>query len=130
MTDSYSSELRDLIDRTFVSEFGGRATAQMVQNNIYGELPEHLTDYLIGKGIAAEIGRYFRAKDPEGMPKRPKVNADGEHAQYELLSADELAFLYCQYRDASDANKAQAAKVRERCLARYGVDLASQPVSA
>ena len=93
MTDSYTTELRDIINRAFVSEHAGRATAQMVHNSVYSELPEHLVDYLIGKGIKAEIGAYFRAKGRDGLPMRPKVNDAGEHAQLSLLSPDELSYL-------------------------------------
>lgn len=126
MADSYTTELRDIIDRAFVSEHAGRATAQMVHNTIYGDLPEHLVDYLIGKGIKAEIGAYFRAKGRDGLPKRPKVNDEGEHAQFSLLSPTELAYLYRQYLDAAGANAAQADKVRLACLKKHGVDLAAQ----
>lgn len=125
MTDSYRSELQDLIDRAFVGEYAGRATAQMVYNSIYSDLPPHLIDHLVGKGIKAEIGSYFRAKGIDGLPMRPKVNAEGEHADFGLLSPEEMAYLYQQYVDASAANDAQAEKVRAACLKKYSVDLAA-----
>lgn len=130
MADSYTSELRDIIDRAFTAEFEGRATVQMVHGSVYRDLPDHLIDYLIGKGIKAEIGAYFRDKDADGLPKRPKVNDDGEHAQLSLLSADEMAYLYGRYLDASEANKAQAEKLRRVCLSKHGVDLAAEAVAS
>lgn len=130
MSDSYRSELQDIIDRSFIGEFGGRATAQMIQTSIYADLPEHLTDYLIGKGIKAEIGAYFRAKGDDGLPQRPKVNDEGVHAQLSLLDLDELTYLYRQYVNASDASRAQAEKVRLIAVAQYQVDLAAKVATA
>jgi len=124
MTDSYRAELREIIDRAFVAEYGSRATSQMVHHSVARDLPQHLLDYLIGKGIKAEIGSYFRAKGGDGLPLRPKVTPDGEHADMSLLSQAEMAYPYGQYLDAADANATQAEKVRVRCLKRYGVDLA------
>lgn len=129
MTDSYTTELRDIIDRAFVSEYGGRATAQMVHNSVHRDLPDHLIDFLIGKGLRAQVGAYFRVKDAEGLPKRPAVNAEGEHVQFSLLSPDELAYLYGKYLELSDANREQAEKVRLSCLATHGVDLAVKAAS-
>lgn len=129
MTDTYTAELRDVIDRAFTEEYGGRATAQMVHNSVYRDLPEHLIDFLIGKGIRAQVGSYFRAQDAEGLPRRPAVNDDGEHAQFSLLSPDELAYLYRQYLDRSHANQEQAEKVRQVCLSRHGVDLSAARAS-
>lgn len=125
MTDSHAAELRDLIDRAFIGEYGGRATAQMVQNSLHGSLPDHLVDYLIGKGLRARISSYFNDKDGEGLPKRPAVDVDGIHADATLLTVEECGFVYAAYLDRADANRQQAEKWRERVLEERGVDLAS-----
>lgn len=130
MTDSYRSELRELIDLIYFGEFGGRATQQMVHAGVLSALPEHLTDYLIGKGIASEVQSYFRSKGADGLPKFPEVNENGEHAQLELLSVDEFSFVHRKYVDRADANQSQAEKIRERCLEIHGVDLATTRASA
>lgn len=126
MTDSYTAELRDIIDRTFTSEHHGRATAQMVHHSVHRDLPDHLIDFLIGKGIRAQITSYFREKDREGLPKRPEVNPDGEHVQLALLSVTECSYVHSRYLDRADANLAQAEKVRRFCLEQHGVDLAAK----
>lgn len=125
MIDSYTTELRDLIDRAFTAEHGGRATAQMVHNSVHALLPEHLIDYLIGKGLRSQVNAYFNAKDDDGLPKRPEINTEGEHAQLEFASVTEHAYVYGRYIDRADANRAQAEKVRQRCLDVHGVDLVS-----
>lgn len=130
MSDNYTAELREIIDRAFVAEHSGRATAQMLHGSVYRDLPEHLVDYLIGKGIRSQINSYFNTKADDGLPKRPEVNANGEHAQLELLSVDEFAYVHESYVSRADANRAQAQKVRERCFEQHGVDLASKAVSA
>lgn len=124
MTDSYTAELRDMIDRAFVGEHHGRATATMVHASVQRNLPDHLLDYLIAKGLRSQITAYFNAKSDDGLPKRPEVNRDGEHAQLELLSVEEFGYLHAAYVSRADANRQQAERVRERCYAAYGVDLA------
>lgn len=126
MTDSFAAELRDLIDRAFVAEHGGRASAQMVQNSVHRDLPEHLLDYLIGKGLRSRISSYFNDKDAEGLPRRPAINPDGIHADATLLTLDECGFVYIGYLERADANRHQAEKWRERVLVDRGVDLAAQ----
>lgn len=123
MTDTFKAELRDLIDRAFTVTHSGRATANMLQVSVHSDLPDHLLDYLIGKGLKSEIRRYFGEKDSEGLPKRPAANEDDEHAQLELFTLGEFAFLHRTYVDRADANLTQAEKVRERCLDLHGVDL-------
>lgn len=126
MTDSFATELRDLIDRAFVGEHGGRASAQMVHNSAHRDLPEHLIDFLVGKGLASQVAAYFREKDGEGLPKRPAVNGEGEHVQLALLTVEECGYVYAAYCDRATANEQQAEKVRQFCLEQHGVDLASQ----
>lgn len=130
MTDTYTAELRDLIDRAFVGEHAGRATAQMVHNSVHRDLPEHLIDYLIGKGLRSQVASYFREQDHDGLPKRPAANAEGEHKQLALLSLDEFAYVHSTYLDRASANQAQAEKVRARCLEMHGVDLAEVAATA
>lgn len=130
MTDSYATELRDLIDRAFVGEHGGRATAQMVHNSVHRDLPEHLIDYLIGKGLRSRISAYFNDKDGEGLPKRPAVNPDGIHADATLLTLEECGFVYAGYLERAEANKQQADKWRERVLEEHGVDLAEKAAAS
>lgn len=130
MTDSYTSELRDIIDRAFVAEHHGRATAKMVHASVHRDLPEHLIDFLVVKGLRSQINAYFNTKGDDGLPKRPEVNADGEHAQLELLSVEEFSYLHAAYVSRADANRQQAEKVRERCFEAHGVDLALTVASA
>lgn len=130
MTDTFTSELRDIIDRAFTGEYGGRATAQMVHNSVHRDLPEHLIDYLIGKGLRSQVAAYFREQDHDGLPKRPAANPDGEHAQLTLLSVEEFAYVHSTYLDRAAANSTQAEKVRARCLEMHGVDLATAQASA
>lgn len=127
MSDTYAAELRDLIDRAFVAEHNGRATLDMVHASVWRDLPDHLTDYLIGKGLRSRVSAYFGAKDAEGLPKRPEANADGEHAQLDLLSAPEFAYVYEGYTARIAANAEQREKVRRRCMEVHGVDL--EPVA-
>lgn len=129
MTDSYTSELRDIIDGVFITEYGGRATAQMVHQSVWALLPEHLVDPLIGKGIRSQVDAYFRVKDYDGLPKRPEINIEGEHAQLEFATVTEHAYLYSAYVDRAEANQAQAEKVRQRCLDAHGVDLRAEVVT-
>lgn len=130
MTDSFTSELREIIDTAFTGEHGGRATAQMVHNSAHRDLPDHLIDFLVGKGLRSQVAAYFREQDSEGLPKRPAANPDGEHAQLDLLSVDECGFVYEAYIARAGANQAQAEKVREFCSKRHGVDLAAKVASA
>lgn len=130
MTDSYTAELRDLIDRAFTAEHGGRATAQMVHNSVHRDLPEHLVDALIGKGIRSQITAYFREQDNDGLPKRPAANPEGEHAQLSLFSVEEFAYLHSTYVERAAANEAQAEKVRLRCIETHGVDVAASRAAA
>jgi hypothetical protein len=123
MPDTFTAELRDLIDRAFVGEHGGRATAQMVHNSVHRDLPDHLVDYLIGKGLRSQVASYFREQDQDGLPKRPAANAEGEHAQLALLSLAEFTYVHATYLDRSEANRKQAEKIRVRCLETHGVDL-------
>lgn len=123
MTDSYSAELRDIIDRAFTGQHGGQATAAMVQQTVQHGLPDHLTDYLVNKGLRSRIGSYFREQDSDGLVMRPSVNAAAEHRQLDLLTVSEHAYVYASYVDRSDANLAQAEKQRIRCLEQHGVDL-------
>ncbi len=129
MADNYTTELRDLIDRAFIGEHGGRATAQMVHNSVHRDLPDHLVDYLIGKGLRSQVTAYFREQDHEGLPKRPAANADDEHVQLDLLSLDEFTYVHSTYLDRAAANRAQAEKIRLRCLDAYGVDIAGVGVA-
>lgn len=129
MADSFGTELRDLIDRAFVNEYAGRATAQMVHNSVHRDLPDHLIDYLVGKGLKSRIANYFNEKDHDGLPKRPAANAAGEHAQLTLLSLNEFVFVHTTYIDRADANLAQAEKLRTRCLETHGVDIATGAVA-
>lgn len=130
MTDSYAAELRDLIDRAFVAEHGGRASVQMVHNSVHAAMPEHIKDFLIGKGLAAQVRAYFKDKDQDGLPKRPAVNAEGIHADAALLSIEECSFVYVGYLDRIEANRQQAEKWRERVLQDHGVDLASKALAS
>lgn len=130
MADSYATELRDIIDRAFVGEYSGRATAQMVHNSVHRDLPEHLVDYLIGKGLRSQIGSYFRERDGDGLPKRPEANPDGIHADIALLSLDEFEFVHDRYVDQSDAMRQQAERVRVRCMETHGVDLAARRLTS
>ena len=123
MTDSYTAELRDIIDRAFTEEYGGRATVQMVHEATWRDLPEHLRDFLIGKGLRAQVRAYFNDKDEDNLPKRPEVNAAGEHAQLHFLSVDEFGYVHDAYAARVKANAEQREKVRLRCLAVHGVDL-------
>lgn len=123
MVDSYTAELRDIIDRAYTGEHEGRATAQMVHTSAYRDLPDHLIDFLVGKGLRAQVTAYFREKDAEGLPKRPEANPDGEHVQLTLLTVAECGYVYGCYRDRAQANDAQAEKVRTFCLEQHGVDL-------
>lgn len=129
MADSYASELKDIIDRAFVGEHGGRATAEMVHYSVQADLPEHLADYLIGKGLRSQVTAYFRAKDDDGLPRRPEVNEQGEHTQLEFASIPEHEFVYSAYRARVQANAIQAEKVRQRCLDVHGVDIAASKVA-
>lgn len=124
MTDTYTSELRDIIDRAFTDELGGRATAQMVHNSVHRDLPDHLVDYLIGKGLRSQVTAYFREQDADGLPKRPAANPDGEHAQLSFFSVEEFAYLHSTYVERASANETQAERVRARCLDTHGIDLA------
>lgn len=126
MPDSYATELRAIIDRVFTVQHSGRATAQMVQVGVYGDLPDHLIDYLVGKGLRSQVTAYFNAKDDDGLPKRPEVNSDGEHAQLDFASVSEFAFVYNRYEERADANRVQAEKVRQRCLDIHEVDISSR----
>lgn len=130
MPDSYALELREIIDRAFSVEHSGRATAQMVHATVQSDLPEHLVDYLIGKGIRSQVNAYFNAKDDDGLPKRPEVNAAGEHAQLDFASVTEFSYVHAKYVDRADANRAQAEKVRQRCLAVHQVDIDATASSA
>jgi hypothetical protein len=125
VSNSYTTELRDIIDRAFTAEYGGRATAQMVHNSVHRDLPGHLVDYLIGKGLRSQITAYFNAKSDDGLPKRPEANQDGEHAQLELLSVQEYAYVHGRYIERSRANRVQAERLRQRCLDTHGVDVAA-----
>lgn len=125
MTDSYSSELREIINSAFTGEHGGRATVQMVHNSAHRDLPEHLVDFLVGKGLRSQVAAYFREQNAEGLPMRPAANPDGEHAQLELLSVEECGFVYAGYVSRAEANSAQAEKVRAFCIERHQVDLAA-----
>lgn len=126
MTDSYTSELRQIIDKAFTEEHGGRATAHMVHLSAHRDLPEHLVDFLVGKGLRSQVALYFREQDNDGLPKRPAANPDGEHVQLGLLSVEECGFVYDSYVARAEANSAQAEKVREFCIGRHGIDLAGR----
>lgn len=130
MTDTYTSELHDIIDRAFTAEHGGRATVQMVHSSVHRDLPEHLIDYLVGKGLRSQVTSYFREQDSDGLPKRPAANPDGEHAQLAFLSVEEFAYVHSTYLDRASANTAQAEKVRRRCIETHGVDIAQMAVTA
>lgn len=130
MTDSHAAELRDLIDRAFVGEHGGRASVQMVHNSVHRDLPEHLIDYLIGKGLQSRIRTYFGDKDGDGLPKRPAIDPTGIHADASLLTLEECGFVYAAYLDRIDANQQQADKWRERVMIEHGVDLATRVSAA
>lgn len=123
MADSYASELKDLIDRAFIGEHGGRATAEMVHYSVQRDLPEHLVDYLVGKGLRSQVAAYFRAKDDDGLPRRPEVNEQGEHTQLEFANVREYEYVHAAYLARVQANAIQAEKVRQRCLDVHGVDL-------
>lgn len=130
MPDSFTAELRDIIDRAYTTEHAGRATAQMVHNSAHRDLPGHLIDFLVGKGLRAQVTAYFREKDAEGLPKRPEANADGEHVQLDFLSVEECGYVYNRYVDRADANQSQAEKVRAFCIEQHGVDVAATAMSA
>lgn len=130
MADSFRTELRDLIDRVYFGEFEAEATTQMVHMAVHRDLPEHLIDYLIGKGIASEVQSFFRSKTSDGLPRFPEVNDEGSHKQLELLSVDEFTFVHRRYIDRADANSAQADKIRERCLEVHGVDLGAKDTAS
>lgn len=129
MADSFTAELKDIIDRAFIGEHGGRATVEMVHHSVQANLPPHLADYLIGKGLRSQVGAYFRAKDDEGLPRRPEVNDEGEHTQLEFANVIEHEYVYAAYLARVEANAAQAEKVRQRCLDVHGVDLAGARVA-
>lgn len=128
--DSARAELRDIIDRTYLGDLGGRATAERVRHTVWAELPEHLRDYLIGKGLASEIQSYFRTRGRDGLPMAPEVNEEGEHVQLEFLSVTEFVFLHARYVDRSEANAEQADKVRQRCLDTHGVDISAKAAAS
>lgn len=130
MTDTYTSELRDIIDRAFTGEHGGRATAQMVHNSVYRDLPEHLVDFLVGSGIRSQVNSYFKAKNAEGLPQRPAVNPDGEHVQLSILSIDEYAYVHRSYLKRAHDNAEQADRIRTACLEQHGVDLITYTTAA
>ena len=129
MTDSYTTELREIIDRAFTAEYAGRATVQMVHNAVQRDLPEHLIDYLVGKGLRSQVTAYFREQDSDGLPLRPAANDQGEHAQLAFFTVEEFAYVHEGYLARAAANQTQAEKVRARCLDLHGVDLAVSAVA-
>lgn len=130
MTDSFTTELRDIIDRAFTDDLGGKATANMLQEHVWANLPDHLTHFLISKGLRAQVTAYFREQDHDGLPKRPAANPEGEHKQLSFFSVEEFAYLHADYRKRAAANDAQAEKVRVRCLDLHDVDLAVMSATA
>lgn len=130
MADSYSSEIQALIGEVYVSEFGTRATQPMVRQQVWTHLPDHMADYLIGKGLASEVQRFFRVQNSDGLPKYPEVNEDGEHAQLELLSLDEFRFVHDSYMVRAEANASKAHLIRQMCLDMHRVDLAAKAATA
>lgn len=123
MADSYSSEIQALIGEVYIGEFGTRASQPMVTKHVWAQLPEHMADFLIGKGLAGEVQRFFREKTRDGLPKYPEVNEQGEHAQLELLSLDEFRFVHSSYIARAEANADKALLIRQMCLDIHRVDL-------
>lgn len=98
-------------------------SVQMIHNSVWRDLPDHLIDYLIGKGLRSQVTAYFHEQDQDGLPKRPSANPEGEHKQLELLSLSEFTFVHTSYLSRAKANRKQAEKIRLRCLDAHGVDL-------
>lgn len=125
MTDSFTAELRDLIDRAFTDDLGGMATLNMLQERVWADLPEHLSHFLISRGLRSQVAAYFREQDADGLPKRPAANAEGEHKQLSFFTVEEFAYVHHGYIERAAANEAQAEKVRLRCIETHGVDVAA-----
>ena len=130
MTDTFTAELRDIIDRAFTDDLGGRATTNMLTEHVWGALPEHLSHFLISKGLRSQVAAYFREQDTDGLPKRPAANEEGEHAQLAFFTVEEFAYVHRSYVERSDANLTQAEKVRAKCLKLHGVDLTASAGAA
>jgi hypothetical protein len=124
VTDSYRSELIELVERVFVEDLGGRASkAQVVDRIATTELPPGAENYFIRVGASSVVQSYFRTKGAEGLPQAPQVNDEGEHAQQGLWTLEEYHYLARQYLDRSHSNRVQAEKVAAECARVYGVTL-------
>lgn len=124
MPSSENAEIHDLIHRIFTEQFGSAASTPEVYRAAADSLPEHLSRHLIGKGLKAEISRYFRTKRSDGLPQAPEVDDEGTHKQLDLMTVPEYRYVIEAYLKSSAASRAQAAKLIDLCREIHGVTIA------
>jgi hypothetical protein len=117
---SENTEIVDLIERTFHT-LGGRATKQDVLVEIRTQLPDHLSEYLIGHGLGTKIGQYFRSIGTDGLPQAPEADEEGTHVQLELLVESEYRYVIAHQMQASANARARAQQYADLCADRLGV---------
>lgn len=116
---SERAELCDIVERTFVDQYGGRAHTDEWAHAVRDALPAYCEEYLIAKGIKAEIGHYARQKDAAGKPTA--IAASGEYVQTEIALPEELITAARQKIGLGVGNFAAAQILLDRCAEVHGV---------
>lgn len=122
MIASENAEMTDLVDRVWQS-MGGVGSQPDVTRHVLAALPEHLTTYLVARGVISAVGAYFRRRGETGLPTAPLVDKRGTHMQLELMSVEEYRFVVVQYLKRGRANYAMAQRMAEQCQLVHGVQI-------
>lgn len=124
MTTSETAEIRELIARTFETEFGGRATVREVREAVVTSAPDHLADYIARRGWTSSINAYFRQKGVDGLPEAPVVDDAGTHVQRPLMDVGEYRYAIRRRIDLGDQSYRSARALADECYFVHGIRIA------
>lgn len=122
MTSSEYAEIQDAVERAWAT-LGMRGSNRDVLDTLRTDLPDHLREYLTDRGLSQAIGTFFRRKNKVGLAQAPEVDADGTHAQMELLSAAEFRYVIAAHVKAGKNEFRIAKAYALEARARLGVDI-------
>ena len=123
MISSERAELRDIIDRSFVGKYGGRASFDMLAADVLAQTPDHVVRALAASSVRRRITDYLNERNDIGLPQAPVANVDGEHVQLDLMDPKELQFAAEACLQRRDKYAAQARKYGRIYQERYEMPL-------
>lgn len=114
------AELVAVVQQVF-AELGGRASQEDIKAHLDTVLTAEQLRYLATPGLSSLIGATLRMAGQSGLPQAPEIDEHGTHAQLELLTIEEFAYVVRRYMERSGQNTSKAYAASRLCQEQHGV---------